>query len=67
MRWLDGIINSRHGQEFKQTLGDSEGQGGLGCFSPWNGKESDMIQQPNNNSYIYIFFFSPRFFSIIVY
>ena len=25
MRWLDGII----GQEFEQTLGDSEGQGNL--------------------------------------
>ena len=28
--------------EFWQTLGDSEGQGGLACCSPWGGKESDM-------------------------
>ena len=24
-----------HGHEFEQTLGDSEGQGSLGCCSPW--------------------------------
>ena len=27
MRWLDGIIDSRH--ELEQILGDSEGQGSL--------------------------------------
>ena len=27
-----------------QTPGDTEGQGGLACFSPWDGKESDMTQ-----------------------
>ena len=31
-----------NGHEFKQTLGDSEGQGSLACCSPWGGKESDM-------------------------
>ena len=25
MRWLDGIIDSSHGHEFEQTLGDREG------------------------------------------
>ena len=30
------------GQEFKQTPGDSEGQGSLVCSSPWGQKESDM-------------------------
>ena len=30
------------GHEFEQTLGDSEGQGSLACFSSWGCKESDM-------------------------
>ena len=34
MRWLDGIIGII-GHEFKQGLGDSEGQGSLACCSPW--------------------------------
>ena len=38
-----------NGHEFKQTLGDSEGQGSLACYSPWAGKESDMTEQLNNN------------------
>ena len=38
MRWLDGII----GQEFEQTLGDSEGEGSLMCSNPWGRKELDM-------------------------
>ena len=29
--------------EFEQTPGNSEGQGSLGCCSPWGCKESDMI------------------------
>ena len=41
MRSLDGIINSR---EFKQTLGNSEGQGSLACCSPLGHKESDMTE-----------------------
>ena len=47
MRWLDAISNSRH--EFEQTPGDNEGQGSLGYFSPWSGKESDITGQLNNN------------------
>ena len=27
------------GQEYEQTLGDGEGQGGLACCSPWDPKE----------------------------
>ena len=38
MRWLDGIT----GQEFKQTLGYSKGQGSLECCNSWGHKESDM-------------------------
>ena len=30
------------GQEFEQTLGDSEGQGNLACCSPRGHKELDM-------------------------
>ena len=37
------------GHEFKQTLGDSEGQGSLACCSPWGCKESDMTEQLKNN------------------
>ena len=36
--------------EFKQTLGDSEGQGSLVCCSPWGHKESDMTERLNNNN-----------------
>ena len=31
-----------NGHELGQTLGDSEEQGDLVCFSPWGHKESDM-------------------------
>ena len=30
------------GQEFEQTLVDSEGQGSMACCSPWGHKKSDM-------------------------
>ena len=32
IRWLDGY--QFNGREFEQTLGDSEGQGRLTCYSP---------------------------------
>ena len=35
------------GHEFEQTLGVSNGQGGLGCCSPCGHKESDMTEQLN--------------------
>ena len=38
-----------NGYEFKQTPGDSEGQGSLACHSPWGCKESNMTYQLNNN------------------
>ena len=37
-----------NGCELGQTLGDSEGQGGLACCTPWGRKELDMTQQLNN-------------------
>ena len=36
--------------EFKQTLGDSEGQGSLACCSQWDHKELDMTEELKNNS-----------------
>ena len=48
MRWLDGIIDSM--EEFEQTPRDSEGQGGLACYSPQGRKESDATEWPNSNN-----------------
>ena len=39
-----------NGHEFEQALGDSEGQGGLACCSPWSCKELGMIEQLNNSN-----------------
>ena len=38
-----------NGCEFKQTLGDGEGQGSLVRWSPWGHQESDMTERLNNN------------------
>ena len=41
----DEIVGWYHhvnGHEFKQTLGDGEGQGSLVSYSPQGGRESDM-------------------------
>ena len=46
MRWLDGITDS-NGLKFEQDSGVGEGQGSLGCWSPWGCKESDMTEQLN--------------------
>ena len=39
----EGEMVGRHhqfnGNEFEQTLGVGDGEGGLGCCSPWGGKE----------------------------
>ena len=48
MRWLDGIIDPMDMSVSKQ--GDSEGQGGQACCSPWGRKQSDMTEQLNNSS-----------------
>ena len=37
------------GHEFEQILGDSEGQEGLVCCSPWGLKESDTPEQLKNS------------------
>ena len=42
---LDSITDSMD-VKFEQALGDSEGQGRLACFSPWDPKQLDI----NNDS-----------------
>ena len=41
----DEMVGWHHrlnGHESKQTLGVSDGQGSLVCYSPWDHEESDM-------------------------
>ena len=41
----DEMVGWHHcfnGRELGQTPGDSEGQGGLACSSPWGREESDV-------------------------
>ena len=49
MRWLDGISDSMD-VKFEQTLGDSEVQGSLACYSPWGCKELDTTERLNNTT-----------------
>ena len=44
-----GWHHQLNGQEFEQSPGDGEEQGGLACCSPWGLKESDTTVQLNNN------------------
>ena len=44
-----GLDHPLNKHEFKQTLGDSEGQGSLVCCSTWGGKELDTTEGLNNN------------------
>ena len=41
-----------NGHEFKQTLGDGEGQGSLACCSPWDCKELNMTERQNKSQCI---------------
>ena len=46
----DEMVGQHHrlnGHELGQTLGDSEGQGGLACRGSWGRKKSDMTEQMN--------------------
>ena len=45
MRWLDGITDSMDMSSSKLWIGD--GQGSLGCCSPWGCKELDMTELLN--------------------
>ena len=43
----DEMVGWHHrlnGHEFEQVPGDSEGQGSLACYSPWDSIESDMAE-----------------------
>ena len=42
-----GWYHQLNGDEFEQTLGVGDGQGGLTCCGPWGHKESDMTEQLN--------------------
>ena len=42
-----GWHHQLNGLEFEQALGDGEGQGSLGCCSPWGCKESDTTERLN--------------------
>ena len=49
----DEMVGWHHrlnGPEFKQMLGDGEGQGSLACCSPWGPKESNTNEQLNNSN-----------------
>ena len=48
MRWLDGITDSIDMSE--QSLGTSEGDGNLACFSPLGHKMSNTAEGLNNNN-----------------
>ena len=45
-----GLHHQLHGHEFEQAQRYDKGQGKLACYSAWGCKESDMTEQPNNNS-----------------
>ena len=45
-----GWHHQLNGHEFEQAPGDGEGQGSLGCCSPWGFKEMDMTEHLNNNN-----------------
>ena len=40
-----GWYHQLNGHEFEQALGAGDGQGSLGCCSPWGQKESDTTEQ----------------------
>ena len=46
----DEVVGQHHqldGREFQQAPGVGDGQGNLGCCSPWGCKESDTTEQLN--------------------
>ena len=47
---MAGWPHQLNGHEFEQAPGDSEGQGSLGCYSPWGRKELDTTERLKNNN-----------------
>ena len=48
-----------HVHKFVQTPGNSEGQGSLVCYSPWDHKQSDTTERLNNDTKVlFTIFFS---------
>ena len=47
--WLQSLYNNglKMRDEFEQTLGVGDGQGGLACCGPWGLKESDTTERLN--------------------
>ena len=39
------MVHQLNGHEFEQAPGDGEGQGSLGCCSPWSCEESDVTDR----------------------
>ena len=44
---MAGWHHRLNGHESEQAPGVGDGQGGLGCCSPWGHKESDTTEQLN--------------------
>ena len=44
---MAGWHHQLDGNEFEQTLGVGDGQGGLACCNSWGCKESDMTERLN--------------------
>ena len=49
-----GWHHQLNGHEFEQAPGDSEGQGSLGCCSPWGRRELGTTELLNNNVEYYV-------------
>jgi len=67
----DEMVGWHHqfnGREFEQTLGDSEGQGSLACWSPWRSKKSDTTLLLKNNNLLLVIYsrLSPYTFLIFL-
>ena len=53
-RW-DGWMARPTGREFEEAPGVGDWQGSLACWSPWDGKESDMTEWLNWHSILSVF------------
>ena len=47
-----GWHHQLNGHEFEQTPGDSDGQGSLVCFGPWDRKGSNTTERLKKNIHI---------------